>query len=77
MRPRATKMDVPSTHDVKVHLHNECVDWLKGIKKDILVSCTASELESPLLTNLRQHQGKFRLLPMGGQQTIRRGLFLE
>jgi hypothetical protein len=39
MRPRATRLDLPSTHDVKVHLHNASVTWLNEVKKDILVSC--------------------------------------
>ena len=42
MKPRATRSDLPSSHDVKVHLHNQSVEWLEGVKKDILVSCTTS-----------------------------------
>ncbi|KAG6814853.1 hypothetical protein H0H87_007008, partial [Tephrocybe sp. NHM501043] len=36
MRPKATKADLPSTHDVKVHIHNEFVRWLKELKADIM-----------------------------------------
>jgi hypothetical protein len=51
MRPRATRSDLPSSHDVKVHLHNQSVEWLEGVKKDILVSCTTFRLKyySPML----------------------------
>jgi hypothetical protein len=38
MKPLATKLDLPSGYDVKVHIHNECVQWLQNVKKDILVS---------------------------------------
>lgn len=43
MRPRTTDKDLPTSHDVKVHLHNECVGWLKELKKDIIVSCNTFE----------------------------------
>ncbi|KAG6905216.1 hypothetical protein DXG01_004119 [Tephrocybe rancida] len=35
MRPKATSADLPSTYDVKVHIHNEFVKWLKELKDDI------------------------------------------
>ncbi|RDB23358.1 putative AC transposase [Hypsizygus marmoreus] len=36
MRPKTTKADLPSTHNVVVHLHNQFVEWLKQLKADIL-----------------------------------------
>ena len=38
MRPKATKLDIPSSHDISVYIHNSCVKWLKDLKDDILVS---------------------------------------
>jgi hypothetical protein len=38
MRPRATKSDIPTTHDVTVYIHNQFANWLKELKGDIIVS---------------------------------------
>ena len=38
MRPKSTTADLPSTHDVKVHLHNEFVKYMKDLKESIIVS---------------------------------------
>jgi hypothetical protein len=38
MRPKTTKKDLPSTHDLVVHIHNEFVAWMKKLKDDILVN---------------------------------------
>jgi hypothetical protein len=35
MRPRSTTSDLPSTHDVKVYLHNEFVKHMKDLKDEI------------------------------------------
>ena len=43
MRPRATRLNLPSSYNVRVHLHNESVEWLKALKNDITVSYTTSE----------------------------------
>ena len=37
MRPKTTKADVPTTHDIMSHLHNEFVEWLQQLKADIEV----------------------------------------
>jgi hypothetical protein len=37
MRPKTTNADVPTTHDVMRHLHNEFVGWLHELKADIEV----------------------------------------
>jgi hypothetical protein len=37
MRPKTTNADVPTTHDVMSHLHNEFVGWLQELKADIEV----------------------------------------
>jgi hypothetical protein len=50
MRPCATNSNLPTGHEVKVHLHNECVKWLKELKKDILISGTAFTC-TPYLTS--------------------------
>ena len=38
MRPKSTTNDLPTTHNVKIHLHNEFVKHMKQLKLDILVS---------------------------------------
>jgi hypothetical protein len=38
MRPKSTTGDFPSSYDVKVHLHNEFVQHMKGLKEAITVS---------------------------------------
>ena len=38
MRPKSGLVDLPTTHDVVTHLHNEFVKWLEQLKKDIEVS---------------------------------------
>jgi len=30
--------DLPSSHDIKVYIHNKCVEWPKDLKNDILMS---------------------------------------
>jgi hypothetical protein len=38
MRPKAVRLDMPSTHDITTYIHNQFVVWLKELKTDILVS---------------------------------------
>jgi hypothetical protein len=38
MRPKTTRNDLPSIHNLEVHIHNEFGNWLKTLKNDILVS---------------------------------------
>ena len=38
MRPKASRKDIPSSHDVGVYIHNEFVRWLKTLESEILVS---------------------------------------
>lgn len=38
MRPKTTRRDLPSRHDIEVYIHNEFAAWLKTLKDDILVS---------------------------------------
>jgi hypothetical protein len=38
MRPKTTLADLPTTHDIMSHLHNEFVGWLEEMKADIEVS---------------------------------------
>ena len=37
MRPKSTTSDIPSTHDVKTHLHNQFVKHMKSLKEQIKV----------------------------------------
>ena len=38
MRPRSTRHDLPTTHDVLNNLHNKFVQWLQDMSADIEVS---------------------------------------
>jgi len=38
MRPKTTQKDLPSRHNIEVYIHNAFVDWLKTLKREILVS---------------------------------------
>ena len=38
MRPKSMTADLPSSYDVKVHIHNEFVKHMKQLKLDIMVS---------------------------------------
>ena len=37
MRPKSTLSDLPSTHDVVSHLHNEFVRWMGELEAEINV----------------------------------------
>ena len=37
MRPSATKIDIPSTHDITVYLHNAFSSFFKKIQEEIKV----------------------------------------
>jgi hypothetical protein len=73
MRPKTTKNDLPSTHDVSVYIHNRFVDQLKLLKKEISVSTTLIISKVLLTYSGRRRLVKFQLLPMDGQQIIQRG----
>jgi hypothetical protein len=38
MRPKTTRKDLPSRHDIEVYIHNEFVSWLKMLKTEIIAS---------------------------------------
>jgi len=38
MRPKSTTLDLPSSHDVKIRVHNEFVKHMVQLKEDITVS---------------------------------------
>jgi hypothetical protein len=38
MRPKAMTKDIPSTHDVTTYIHNQFIERLQELKRDILVS---------------------------------------
>lgn len=38
MRPKTKSSELPSSHDVGVYIHNECVRWLKQLWEDTIVS---------------------------------------
>jgi len=44
MRPKSTTSDLPTSYNVKVHVHNEFVGHMKKLKLDIVVSLKAHSL---------------------------------
>jgi hypothetical protein len=52
MRPKTKTADIPSSHDVGVYVHNECVRWLKQLREEIKVSMRAGMIAE----NYRSHQ---------------------
>jgi hypothetical protein len=76
MRPKANKLDVPSSHDVSVYIHNSCVEWLKKLKGDILVSAKkAYQGIEHSWTDFRQLPGRYQARQMDGPRTIQRRRF--
>jgi hypothetical protein len=73
MRPKTTHKDLPSRHDIEVHIHNEFVDWLKTLKREILVSKRQSEdclnftsiHRKPLVGSLQRQMGGRQIIPKG------------
>ena len=54
MRPKSISQDLPTTHDVISHLHNEFVKWLAQLRNDIEVSgyIQTSQLETYLFIQM-------------------------
>jgi hypothetical protein len=53
MRPKSTTHDLPSSYDVKTHIHNEFVRYMKKLKEEICVSnFTTLDLERLYLQEL-------------------------
>jgi len=75
MRPKTTRKDLPSRHDIEVHIHNEFVDWLKILKTEILVSNKTAFLQVVLTFIHRKPSARSHQLQMGGQQTTQKGHF--
>jgi hypothetical protein len=73
MRPKTTKNDLPSTHDVSVYIHNRFIDQLKLLKKEISVSTTQNDIQILLTDCGRRRRVKFRQRLMDGRQIIRKG----
>jgi len=69
MRPKSTTADLPSSYDVKVHLHNEFVKYMKDLKESIIVSGFYERLFELIETYLdRRHLEKSQSLEMDGRQ---------
>ena len=51
MRPKTTKNDLPSTHNVSVYIHNRFADKLKLLKKEIKVSRMSIISKTPSITH--------------------------
>jgi hypothetical protein len=57
MRPKAKNKDLPSTHDVAKYIHNQFVEWLTDLKKEISVSSTIihDQFPTPLTKSWTEH----------------------
>jgi hypothetical protein len=75
MWPKSTTSDLPSSHDIKVYLHNAFVKHINELKDEITVSnfIVSNLLKILICTCLsRRLQGKYQLLKMDGRQILRR-----
>lgn len=73
MRPKTTRNDLPSRHDLEVHIHNEFGNWLKKLKDDILVSKNKINKDVPWTHQKpRRHLEKSHRQQTDGPQTTRR-----
>lgn len=50
MRPKSTTSDLPTSYDVKIHIHNEFVKQIKQLGLDIAVSLEICQFEKLLTT---------------------------
>jgi hypothetical protein len=50
MRPKTKASELPSSHNVGVYIHNECVRWLKQLWKEIIVSTQEFGRQNGILT---------------------------
>ena len=50
MRPKSTKHDLPTTHDILNHLHNKFVQWLEDTSTEIEVKSKKVLLKTYKLT---------------------------
>ena len=67
--------DLPSRHNIEVHVHNEFVKWLKVLKTAIIVS-NEFFVHIVVLTFIhRKPLGGSQQLQMGGQRTTRKAHF--
>jgi hypothetical protein len=73
MRPKSTDSDLPSSHDIKVHLHNEFVKHMKELKEEIKVSFfSLQNARNFNLHILRRLLEKYPSPKMDGQQIQQR-----
>jgi hypothetical protein len=73
MRPKSMDSDLPSSHDLKVHLHNEFVKHMKELKEEIKVSFFFStKCKELLLHILRWLLEKYPSPKTDGQQIQQR-----
>ncbi|KAH8982300.1 hypothetical protein EDB83DRAFT_2241625, partial [Lactarius deliciosus] len=72
MRPKTKVSDLPSSHDVGIYVHNECLKWLKQLWKEITVSTRAWWITKRNSPSIRQLLVRSQQQRMAGRQTIRR-----
>jgi hypothetical protein len=80
MRPKTKASELPSSHDIGVYLHNECVRWLEQLRKDILVSNRRAQMTSKAQAEeyslvFRQHLARSQRQWMDGWQITPRQRF--
>jgi len=75
MRPKTTRKDLPSRHNIEVYIYNKFVDWLKILKTEILVGNKTAFLQVVLTFIHRKPSARSHQLQMGGQQTTQKGHF--
>jgi hypothetical protein len=64
MRPKVGSVDLPTTHDITVYIHNKFIKWLRKLKDDITVSNLNCIIQYMVLTSVEpaKYTGRARLL---------------
>jgi hypothetical protein len=52
MRPKTISSELATAHEVCSYIHNECIDWLAQLKKDIIVRTESEKKKKAELTVL-------------------------
>ena len=60
MRPKSLTKDILSTHTIRTYIHNQFIERLEELKRDILVSGNIRQSRVMMNTykNIRLHQGR-------------------
>jgi hypothetical protein len=56
MRPKTTRKDLPSRHEIEVYIHNAFVGWLNKLKSEIIASAKKTVSYMALVDHIFVHK---------------------